>query len=99
MLGATYVKALGRHLLLTADTVARAGRLGVHEAEGPWGPWRAVYYSTAANPQRRGPPGGFYHNFPASPFSDDGWRFTLILTGSDELDAVNLIDGSLTLDP
>lgn len=98
VMSAIYVKPLKRYLLLTANTVPRAGRLGVHEAENPWGPWRTVYYSTVANPQRREPPDGFYFNFLANSFSGDGRRFTLVFTGKGGLDSLNMVDGSLTLD-
>jgi hypothetical protein len=98
VMSAIYVKALDRYLLLTANTVARAGRLGVHESESPWGPWRTVYYSTVANPQRSEPPDGFYFNFLANSFSGDGRRFTLVFTGKGRLDSLNLVDGSFTLD-
>ncbi len=97
VMSAAYVKPLGRYLLLTAHTAARAGRLGVHEAESPWGPWRTVYYSTVAHSRRREPPDGFYFNFLANSFSGDGRRFTLVFTGKGDLDSLNLVDGSFEL--
>jgi hypothetical protein len=94
---ATYVKSLGRYLLITEHEQSQRGRLGIFESSTPHGPWRTVFYGTLTDGRGRVPPRAFFANFVPNAFADDGRRFTLSFTGIDALDSLNLVDGRFTL--
>jgi hypothetical protein len=95
---ATYVKALGRYLLLSEHKESFAGYLGLFEAPGPAGPWRTVAYFRLPVGQVGLKPTQYLYNFLANSFSDDGRRFTLVFTGQrTPADSINLVSGSFTV--
>ena len=96
-MSATYIKALGRYMLMTEHGQSFAGRLGLFEAKAPRGPWRTVFYGTLTDGTTRVPAKSFFFNFLPNGWRDSGKRFTLAFTGVQVLDALNLVDGRLTL--
>ena len=95
---ATYVKALGRYLLLSEHKASFAGYLGLFEAPGPAGPWRTVAYFRLPVARVGLAPTQYLYNFLAGSFSADGERFTLVFTGQrTPQDSINLVSGSLTV--
>ena len=85
--------------MATQHTLHGANHLGLLEARDPWGPWRTVAYTTLDEPAEPLPPSGFFHNFLANSFSEDGTRFTLAYTGGGRNDALVLVDGAFALNP
>jgi len=85
-----YNAGLGRYLLCTEHGAARTGNLGIFDAEEPWGPWTTV----ACYENWGGLGSTFYWNFPTKWFEDEGRRFALVYTGTDDNDAWNMVRGS-----
>lgn len=95
---AAFVAELGRYLLITEHARSFASEFGIFESREPTGPWRTVFYDTLSAGTARVPAKGFFANFLPNGWSPDGRRFTLAFTGIEELDSLNLVDGTLALD-
>jgi hypothetical protein len=88
---AIYVRARGRVYVAYEHTGGHNDYLSVLEAPAPHGPWTTVYYGRLAETGNGLPPTSFYYNFLPNGFSGD--KFTLLFTGSDANDALNVVDG------
>lgn len=88
---AAYVKQLGRYILMTEHTFDHSSSLGMFEGPNPWGPWKLAWYDKLTNGKI--PATAFFFNFLPNSFSADGREFTLVFSGNQDLDGVEVLDG------
>jgi hypothetical protein len=98
LMSASYLPEYQRFFIFTTNTKARSGRLGIHEAPTPYGPWHTVLYSVIENSALNVPPNSFFFNHLANS-SKPGGLFTLIFSGSFAIDSINAVDATFTLSP
>lgn len=95
-LSVSYNAGLRRYLLCTEHTETHRGKLGMHDAPEPWGPWTTVaYYDNWG--EGHVPLNTFYWNFCNKWLSADGREFSLTFTGQKENDSWNVLRGEFVL--
>lgn len=95
---ATYVKQLDRYFLITEHDKSRHSRFGIFESKNPWGPWKTVYYGTLKK-NAKYPTTGFFAQIWPHTIRNGGRTFSLMFTGVSELDALQVVDVDLKLNP
>lgn len=92
-LSVSYNAGIERYLLATEHGESFKSRLGLFEAQEPWGPWYTVYYGTFG--ENEVPRSVFYYNF------SNSWSsrrdFVLLFSGIKKNDSWNAVPGSFTL--
>jgi hypothetical protein len=97
---ATYNAGLDRYILITEHGATAAGRMGMFEAEEPWGPWHTiVYFDSSAFGAGSIEENTFYWNISNKWTSEDGKDFVLVFSGVDANDSWNSVEGSFELIP
>jgi hypothetical protein len=87
---------LGRYLLITEHTESFTGKIGMHGAPEPWGPFSTFHY---ANGFGEGliEQSTFFWNLSNKWLSADGQDFVLVFTGVSQNDAWNTVQGRFIL--
>lgn len=90
----SYNAGLDRYILATEHTKTAEGRLGLFEANEPWGPWHEIAsfdapgFGAGAIEENT-----FFWNFSNKWLSKDGRRFVLVFTGTHSNDSWNTVEG------
>lgn len=92
-LSVSYNTGIQRYLLATEHGESFQSKLGLFEAQQPWGPWHTVYYGTFG--ENDVPRSVFYYNF--SNKWSSGRDFVLLFSGIKKNDSWNAVPGSFTL--
>jgi hypothetical protein len=90
----SFNEPLGRYILMTEHGKTASGRLGMFEAQEPWGPWHTIaYLDEPVFGQGEIQTNTFYWNLSNKWLSADGLDFVLVFTGVDENDSWNTVEG------
>jgi hypothetical protein len=96
----TYNAGLGRYILITENGVTHSGRMGMFEAEEPWGPWHTIRkFDSPVFGAGEIEENTFYWNISNKWTSDDGKDFVMVFTGIDANDSWNTVEGTFELFP
>jgi hypothetical protein len=97
LVSAAYNAGLGRYLVGYAHTVRREGNMALHDSATPWGPWTTVTYEYGWGQGIITGNCCLLWYFSPKWWLDGGKRFTIVFSGSAELDSWNTVEGTFTV--
>jgi hypothetical protein len=92
----SYNAPLRRYVLITEHHQSFQGRIGMHDAPEPWGPWNTFHYANSFG-QGSIDQNTFFWNLSNKWLSADGRDFVLIFTGIGSNDSWNTVQGRFTV--
>jgi hypothetical protein len=97
----SYNPGLQRYILATEHTASFRANVGFFEAPEPWGPWQTIAYydNWGADSGISDVDKSFFWNFANRWLSPDGRDFVCVLTGTNDMDSLNLVRGQFVVVP